>query len=148
MKRDITSESYFGGLMTSLSLLIFFMVIITSLGIFLVLNADESSYIMCFALGNGLAIVIILPDIIYYGVLYKRFKKLLKSSKTSYGFLEEVTYESFIASLFSRGGWRVVIDGHYSRSIYPYNLVKKLPNTQVEYILDGEIAYLINPVDF
>ncbi len=146
MKRDITSESYFIRIKISLVALLLAVVIITFVGIFLVFNADETSGIICFACGYGIAIVMSLPEIIYHSVSYKRFKKLLKSSVTLYGTLNEVTYASFFASIFY-GGCRVVIDGHYSHSIYPYKLVNKLTNTRVEFITDGEKVYLINPVD-
>ncbi len=143
MKRDITSESYFGRIMTSLTLLILCTVIFGIVGIyFACADVEIDNFLLIAVPIYGAALVIFLPHLIYNSVLYKRFKKLLKSSKVLYDDLDEVVDASFFASIFF-GGHRVVIDGHYSRSIYPYYMVNKLTNKLVEYIQDGETVYLL-----
>ena len=147
MKRDITSESFFGRIMTALTLLILCTVIFAIVGIyFACADVEIDSFLMIVLPIYGAAVVMLLPHLIYNLVLYKHFKKLLKSSKVLYDNLDEVTDPSFYASIFL-GGHRVVIDGHYSRSIYSYHAVNKLTNKWVEYILDGETVYLLNSAE-
>ncbi len=147
MKRDITSESFFGRIMTALTFLILFTVIFAIVGIyFACADVEIDNFLLIVLPIYGAAVVIFLPHLIYNLVSYKRFKKLLKSSKVLYDDLEEVTDASFYASIFF-GGHRVVIDGHYSRSIYSYHLTYKLINKLVAYIQDGETVYLLNSAE-
>lgn len=147
MKRDITSESFFGKIMTFLTLFILCTVIFAIVGIyFACADVEIDNFLLIVLPIYGAAMVIFLSPLIYNSVLYKRFKRLLKSSKVLYDNLDEVVDASFYASIFF-GGHRVVIDGHYSRSIYPYYSVNKLTNKLVSYIQDGETVYLLNSAE-
>lgn len=147
MKWDITSECYFGRIMTALTFVVLFTVIFAIVGIyFACADVEIDNFLMIVVPIYGAATAIFLPQLIYNLVSYKHFKKLLKSSKVLYDNLYEVADPSFYASILF-GGHRVVIDGHYSRSIYSYHLTYKLINKLVAYIQDGETAYLLNSAE-
>lgn len=144
MKRDITSETFFGRIMTFLTLFILCTVIFAIVGIyFACADVEIDNFLLVVLPIYGGAVAVLLPPLIFNSVLFARFKKLLKSAEVLYADLDEVTDASFFASIFY-GGHRVVINGLYSRSIYSYYAVNKLTNKWVEYIQDGETVYLLN----
>ena len=142
MKRDITSESLLDSIMPSLIFIILSVLVFAIAGICFLCGIGED-YILIFVIVCSCVIVVCLPFLIYYSVMYRRFQKLLKTCKVNYGNLDEVDNVSIFL-----GGPHVVIDGHKSLGIYQYRLVKRLVNTEVEYILDGETAYLLRPVEY
>lgn len=142
MKRDLTSQSLFESIMIGLWLFIFAASVVGIVSICLVCKGDSDSFFaICVPIFVVCALVF-LPSVVYHAILYKKFKKLLKTGISFYDRVEEVTYPSVFASIFF-GGNRVIVNGHYSRSIYPYHKVKRLTNRYVEYILDGDTVYLL-----
>lgn len=149
MERDFTAKILFDRLMTALCMITFCVLVYTGVGIYLVFSDAAVDYIIYFVLGYCFAIVLYLRFVIHTLVLYKHYQKIFKSAVSFYGTLDEVTYPDFFADFFLMAdGARVVVDGHYSRSIYPFYVVNKLTNTTVEYILEGEKVWIVNKCDW
>lgn len=147
MNNDLTSKSLTGNIKLILIISASIMLLYSLAGIF-VCNVSDDPFVIVifFVIGNGVVILMALPNIIYCALKYKRFKKTLKSSDVFYGNLDEVQNTILIWRPFLLG-CRVTINGHDTLYIYSYKSVIKLVNKKVAYIFDGDVAYLLRPAE-
>ena len=148
MNRDLTTQGIIGCIKRTLIIFASEIVIYSLLWIILACNdVSRERVVLYLLLGYGVFIALALPSIISCAVIHKRFKKRLKTCDVFYGNLDEVENAIVLLWPFFSRGCSVTVNGQHTNFVYSYKSVKRLVNTKVAYIFDGDVAYLLRSAE-
>ncbi len=144
---DLTTKSLIGSITKLLIIFASIILVITVVGVILACNGlFGENIIFFFVIAYGILIIVFLPFEIGWAVQYKRFKKALISCEVFYGNLDEAELHLILLHPFAFG-CSLIINGQSTPYIYSYKSVKKMVNTRVAYIFDGNRAYLLRQAE-